>query len=136
MFAGLGYFVEIAFSLGLLQVACLACGPGHRTLLSGLQNGCLGEGVFRGADKELICCPGCSRSPVSPSDFWVFGGTAKFWSTCYGEGTCMECDFCFPVCTRMSGRLSVCCVCCPTRRRTSGISSESGVFYPISFCAD
>ena len=108
----MGYSVEIAFSLGLLQVSCLACGPGCRRLLSGLQNGCLGEGIFRSPDKELICCPGCSRSPVRPSDCWVFGGAAKLCSSCYGEGTCMECVFCFPVCTRMSGRLSVCCVCC------------------------
>jgi hypothetical protein len=52
-----------------LSGACLLCSwPPVRPLDSG---------IFRRADKLLICCPGCSRSPGRPSDSWVFRGAVK-----------------------------------------------------------
>jgi hypothetical protein len=38
---------------------------------------------FRKAEKLLICCPGCSRSPGQTSEFWVFRGAVKLLS--YGK---------------------------------------------------
>jgi len=43
--------------------------------------------IFKGAEKLLICCPACSRSPGRPSDCGIFRGTFKMcplWS-CSGD---------------------------------------------------
>ena len=61
MFAGLGDSVEFAFAPRLLQVSCLACGPGCRRPPVSPSTGGGGESIFRGAMKQLICCPGCSN---------------------------------------------------------------------------
>ena len=37
-------------------------------------------GLFRGAEKLLICCPGFSRSPGRPLDCWVFRGAVQLLS--------------------------------------------------------
>jgi hypothetical protein len=73
VFAGLG---DSVWSLSLLSLGCFRS-PGKPAAHPwGLPTG----GLFRGAKKLLICCPGCSRTPGRPLDSWVFRRTVKLLS--------------------------------------------------------
>ena len=83
------------------------------------------RGLFRGAEKLLICCPGCNRSPGRPLNCWVFRGAGKLLSCekMFSRGPTVY-GFCFPVCRRTSRKFSVCRVSCPACHRAPGRSSD------------
>jgi hypothetical protein len=87
------------------------------------------RGLFRGAEKLLICCPRCSRSPGGPSNSWGLQRSSEAVVLCkmFSRGP-THCGFCFPVCSRTPGRLSVCQVSYQACHRDPGMPSSCDVF--------
>ena len=48
----------------------------------------------------------------------------------------MNCGFCFPMCSKTPGSLSVCWVCCPACHGGPGRSLDCGVCYPVTLCSE
>jgi hypothetical protein len=95
-------------------------------------------GVFRGAEKLLICCPGCSRSPGRPSDYRVFRGAVKSLSSVKlsGRRGAMDYGLCFCVCSRTIGNLSVSWVSCLACHRAPRRSLDCGICCQVALCSE
>jgi hypothetical protein len=87
--------------------SCCSVALAEVDLLGGLQ-------TVASSEEQSSCCPVRRCSPEGP----------------------MHCHFCFPVCSRTPGRLSVSPVNCPACHRAPGRSSECGVCCLVVLCTE
>jgi hypothetical protein len=92
-------------------------------------------GIFREADKLLI-----GLQHVSWDAFRLLGLQRSCQAVVLYEdgfqGVTTDCSFCFSVCRRTPGRLSVHWISFPACHRASLISSDSYVCCPVALCTE